>query len=163
MNKAIPELSIDARHLQERLEKLAPGEEITWGALSEVIGRDVRGAAKGPLETARRRAQKESEIVVAAVRGVGLKRLDNAAIVTTGQSIFGTIGRAARRGVKRILCADFAELTNEQRIKHNSYVSGLGAVAHMAKPNQLKKLEGQVETASVKELPLARTLEVFSS
>src|SRR5690348_7295398 len=86
-NKTIPELSLDARLLKQRLDDVKEDEEITYDTLSEIIGRNVQNGARGCLYTALRLVRKENGAIFATVRGVGLKRLHNKAIAATVAAI----------------------------------------------------------------------------
>ncbi len=62
--RAIPEISVDARLLHQKLQSVSIGQTITWEDLSAVIGRDVIAGSKGysALTTARKRAQTDDGI-----------------------------------------------------------------------------------------------------
>lgn len=133
--------------------------EVTYAALSDVLGRDVRNGAWTVLASARRALQREG-IVYGTIRKVGIKRLDDEEIVGTGRDALKKTRRASRRALNRLACADYDKLTNEGRIKHNTYVSMLGALNAITKEPQIRKIEAGVEDAQAK-LPLAKTLEAF--
>lgn len=159
--KSIPELSIDARLLIDLLSKVGIGETVGYDTLSEAIGRDVRGTAYSQLATARRHLLRDKQMVFEAVHNVGIKRLSDAEIVATGESAVGRVRRAARRGTQRLTSVqDFDALPNALKLKHNAYLSTLGAIGMLAKGSAVKKVEEAV-SASSGALPIGRTLELF--
>ena len=56
--------------------------------------------------------------------------------------------------------SDFDALSNEDKIQHNTTLSVLGAVAHFAKPMQVKILESAVATAR-QRLEVADSIETI--
>lgn len=163
--KTIAEISIDARMLHQKLKEVPIGSTITWEDLGKVIGRDVHAGSPGygALTTARRRVQIDDGMVFDAIAKVGLKRLSDAEIVNTGQSIVDRVRRMARKGARRLLSvANFDALPNEAKIKHNAYASLLGAVAQISQESKVRALEKHVQGTQA-ALPLAKTLEVFKA
>lgn len=161
--KSIAEISVDARLLHQRLKTVGIGETVSWGDLAKIIGRDVTAGNGGysALTTARRRALMDDGMVFDAVLKVGLKRLSDQDIVATGQATVDKVRRAARKGNRRLLSIqDFDALPNEMKVKHNAYVSLLGAVVAISTDKKVHQLEQHVENARA-ALPLAKTLEVF--
>lgn len=161
--KAIPEISVDAKLLYERLKKVGIGEMISWDELSDVVSRDARagGPAYGALTTARRRALTNEGMVFDPVFGKGLKRLGDTEIVETSQAKIDAVRRRSRQALKRLSCVqDFGALLPEQRIKHNTFASVFSAFVTITKAGPMKKLEGRVAEAQ-EQLPLAKTLEAF--
>ena len=70
------------------------------------------------------------------------------------------IKKTARRAAARILGTDYGSLGDEAQVRHNAYVSLLGAVASITKPSSVRKVESKV-AESRQSLPLAKTLEAF--
>jgi hypothetical protein len=160
--RSIPEISVDARLLYERLKQVGVGETIRYEELDAVVDRDVRNGAHGVMTTARRRAQNIDQIVFGTIRGVGLKRLNDAEIVDTGQSQIDAVRRRARRAFTILTCvSDFDALPAESKVKHNTYASMFSVLSNVTKPGQIKKVEQHVERTQA-ELPLARVLEALS-
>jgi len=69
--RSIPEMSVDTRLLIERLSRVEIGDFVSYKELSEVIGRDVQGAARGNLTTARHRLEVDDAIQFGPVVGKG--------------------------------------------------------------------------------------------
>lgn len=161
MSKSIPEISVDAQHLAKRLETVKPGEVVGYQELSALIKRDVQGVAAGILNTARKLIQREQRAVFASVRGVGLKRLDDAGIVSQGQAAVAGIHRAARRNSRKLGCAEYERLSASDRVKFNASACLLGTLELATKPSRIKSLSSAVESAA-KQLPTADVLALFA-
>jgi hypothetical protein len=152
-------LSIDAKLLYERLIQVEVGAEITNKELSDIIGRNVQESGRGVLATARRKAQREDQIVFGIVRNVGLKRLTDAEIVNSGERSIEHHRRSSKRAGRRLTCVQhFDALPPEVQTRHNAQASYFGLVAHLSTTRQMKRLEEKVSNGV---LPLQRTLEAF--
>lgn len=159
--KTIPEMSIDTRVCVNRLKEAKSGEVIPYKELSELIGRDVQNSAYSVLFSARRIVERDYRIVFHPIRSIGLKRLDDTGIVSVGESTLSKIRKVTKRGIKQIACVqDFNNLSQEQKIKHNTYLSMLGVMHHASQGKSVQKLENKVREAQA-SLPLAKTLEAF--
>jgi hypothetical protein len=161
--KSIPERSVDTQFLLERLLETDPGETITYEELTDLIGRDVRpgGDAYPNLFSARRIAQHDHRIVFEAVRKVGIVRLRDDAIVRTAPGSIQRARRAALRGSKVLACVeDFDNLSDKDKLQHNTALSVLGVIAHFAKPKSVKTVAAAVSDAKTR-LPVARTIAHF--
>ncbi len=155
--KSIPEMAIDTRLLLQRLLKAAIGEVIPYEELNTEIDRDVQREANPCLQSAMRAALRQ-EMVFSTIRGVGVKRLTDRELAGIGEATRQHITRSARAAVRKMsLVQDFKALTNEEKVRHNTGLAMLGAVAHIASPKQAKVLEGKVTTAR-EVLPLQKTL-----
>lgn len=164
-NKAIAEISVEAKLLHQALKAVAIGGTITWTELAHIIGRPVTAQQKGygALQTARKRALVDDGLVFEAVHKIGLKRLNDSEIVATGTHSIDRIRRIARRGTQKLLSVkEFDKLPNADKIRHNAVVSLLGAVQQIATENKVKSLEKHV-TNSQAALPTAKALEIFKN
>lgn len=159
--RVIPETSVDTNLIYQRIERAEIGEVITYDEMSDLIGRNVRTKAAHNLASARRRAFNQRQMVFDAVHKVGIKRLNDVEIVTTTQQAIDKARRSARRAAKRITAVrDFDALPKELRVKHNTFMSALSAMAAITKAGPMAKLEKIVGEAQ-QTLPLAKTLEAF--
>lgn len=153
--------SIDARMIYERLEKAAVGEVVTYAELTALIGSDVQTSARGYMDTARRIAHRDKNMVFASVHGVGLKRLDDMEKVKTGEGYLNKIRRTARRAARVVVSVDnYDALPNDLKVKHNAYASMFGAVAQFSGRGTQKRLEGAVQAAGQK-ISFKNTLALF--
>lgn len=160
MPKVIPQLSVDARMVFEKMIAVSVGETITYAEMTKIVGRDTQNGARGVIATARRKAMNEHRMVFAPIRNVGFKRLNDTEIVDTAEHDMNRVRHAARRAGKRITMVDFDRLPNDRKIRHNTYMSMFGALHAMTTQGSVKALEKEV-TKSHAALPLAKTLEVF--
>ena len=156
------ELSQDTKFIYQRLQAAAPGETVTYSELADLVGRPCHPGASGygALFSARKIAERDDKIVFGAVRKIGLKRLTDEEIVGSGIAAVASIRRTAKRGAKRVACADYAKLDRDSQVQHNAHLSVLGALYQATKPSALRRVETQVQTAQ-EQLPLAKTLEAF--
>lgn len=113
--KTIPTASAETSALIRLLAAAEVGQVVTYEAMSEAIGCDVR-TRRGPLGTARKRVLDDDGIHTAAVRGVGVKRLSHAeAASTTLRSRLDRARRQARLGRKTAARLVIGEIPQEER------------------------------------------------
>lgn len=164
MKKSIPERSVDTQFLVDRLIACKPGEVVTYDQLSGIIGREVRPGndAYPNLYSARRVALNEYGIAFEAVRGVGVVRLTDEAIVRSSPVVIQKAHRAAHRGSKVLACVEhFDGLTNEDKVRHNAALSVLGVIAHFTKSQSVRRIASAVSEAN-DPLPFQKTIEHFA-
>lgn len=152
--------SIDSRQIADRLGQLRPGEHVTYEELSRLIGRDVRRFAISCLATAIRQHLREG-VVFAALRGQGIKRLDDAELVGVGDRSLNHIRRHARKSAHKLASfRDFDALPKDDKARVLAMQSALGAVLMFSKPEAIRRLQSGVQK-SMKELPIGKTLKLF--
>lgn len=160
MPSPIHQMSADARLLIAKLATIGVGEFVSYTDLSEVISRPVSGSSAA-LQTAVKRLLRDSDIVFGTVRGEGIKRLADAEIVDEGAAAMNAIRRKARRTVERQMKADFSKLDRERQAKFSAQVSVASAIAMMAQPKEVARLE-KAMTPGRAELPINETLRMFT-
>lgn len=160
--RAIAERSAEANILIKRLKKLAVGELVGYDELSKLISGDVQHKHRYLLDTARRALLNEDRIVVECVWGDGMKRLENDAIPAIGAQARGRIHRISKKACKKMTCADFEKLSNEQKLELNTNMSLMGVLAMVTKNNKVQQLKAAV-SAMEDRLPLNKTLELFKT
>jgi len=161
MFKTIPEFSVDGHRLAEILRQTPVDGLVSYADLSTSIKRNVQKEGRSALSSARRQMQREAAMVFEPVRNVGMKRLNDCDIVRTSQSSIKHINRTARRGVTRLACvSNYAGLSREEMIRHNTAMSLLGMFHEITKVKNVKQIEAVVAVAQ-RTLPLAQTLEAF--
>lgn len=159
-NRSIPGLSIDTKTLEDRLRTLKEDETISYQDLTFLIGRDVTNGARSNLMSARSRLLNEG-IVIACVRGVGVKRINDTEKIGEGLRYLKKIRRGARKTAKVVAAVEnFDSLPKDLQVQHNLTMSVLGLVTHMTKSSTIKQLEGKIDQEK-KALPVARTLEAL--
>jgi len=161
MKKTIAELSIDTKTLYDRLVGADVGENISYKDLSSLIMRDVQSEARGNLNSARRMAMRDNQIVFGVIIGKGLKRLSDAETAKTGNVSLSKIRRETRRGIKRVTAiSDFDSLPNDSKIAHHTSLSVLGVLGECTKASRVKRIETKIEQTG-NSLPVRKTLEAF--
>tara|TARA_R110000796_G_scaffold46566_5_gene112541 strand:- start:7169 stop:7672 length:504 start_codon:yes stop_codon:yes gene_type:complete len=160
-SRAIPELSVDAQVLEKHLLTLEVDQVATYVDLSALIKRDVQHESRGVMATAQKRILRNHNRVFACVIGVGIKRLDDSAIVGIGDSFIRKQRRAAKRTARQLSCADPDKLNAEDRAKLDARLSFTGAMLLFTKDKPLRALEAQCASNNSK-LPTAETMALFS-
>lgn len=161
MASGIRETSPETRLLIKRLKEAKVGEKISYADLSEAAGVKITGASY-QLTTARNHLLRESNYVFDAIRGQGVVRLSDDALVTTESDKDITKSRRhAKKAAKKLSCVeDYSALSPSHQMAHTIKISFFGAIAHMARGNQLEKAAQAVGGRSG-ELPIAETLKAF--
>jgi len=154
--------SVDTKKVVEVLLQVPPNGTVSYADLSKVIGRDVTKEARHVLESARRIVFAQEQTIFDAIRGEGIKRADDIAVINSLDDGFAKIRRTAKRYNRRAEhgVKDFNALPNDLKIKHNTARSMLGVVEHIMKQSQVKQFEVKVAKAA-DSLSLASTLEAF--
>lgn len=161
MAKTFAEKSLERRLLEQRLSELHEDEEITYSALSELIGRDVQNGARHYLHGARQWVLDHNGIVTRCVHDVGVKRLRDEEIIGAGLERSRHIRKTASKGVKEMTAVqDFNKLNDEKKIQHNAVTMALTMARFAAKPATTKKIESKI-SAQMRELPIGRILEIM--
>lgn len=160
--KAIPERSAETSLLIKRLKQAKIGDQIPYADLNKLVGGDVQHQHRYMLDTARKAVLNEDQMVFECIHGEGVKRMDDEAILGIGDQCRSRIGRISRRGAKKMACANYDKLTNEQKLEWNTSMSLLGAVAMVTKSTSVQRLKSAV-SESQDRLPLNKTLEAFKT
>lgn len=154
--RTIGEITLETRTLYEHLKNLPVGTLVSYRELSVVAGRDVQSEGASSLYTARRMCQREHQIIFGAVYGEGLKRLDDEQIVASADGDIRRIHRTARRGTRKLACADYEALDDAGRASLNAKVAVLGTLAQHSTSASLRKLEKHYANDSPPLLPVSR-------
>lgn len=158
--RSLQELSELSKKVYFRLVTVPTNEMVTYFELSKLIGRNVQKEGRFHLDTARKMAMRDDKIVFGTVRNEGVKRLDDVAVVETGQGSVTKVRRACHRGVRVVTTANYSQLPNEMKHKRNMYVSVLGALEMATKAPNMRRLEQKVTTSEC-TLSIGRTLDAF--
>lgn len=157
--KSIPERSEETKMIINLFLGLAPGETITKERVSAALGENVETHI-GKIYVARSAVLKESAIVIEAVRCVGWKRLNGREPVYLGEQSRKWIHNKSKRTFQKITCANYNELSAEERIKYNLHASCFGALAAISTARAVKKIEARVQETQAR-LPLQRVLDLY--
>lgn len=159
-HSTFPDISVDTEVLVKCLREVPVGETVTYEQLSALIGRDVTNGTRSTLARARDIVQREDRIVFKTVRKIGLQRSDSTQITQSGIKVVQSINRASKRGARRVACANYDELSDMDKVKHNAYQTLFAVVYEETKARNRKKLEAAVATSN-KKLPFRESLKLF--
>lgn len=136
-------LSPETQALYDRLRMIPLGEEVTYAALSEVIGRDVAGVARSHLNSALRIALREDGAAFKTIRGVGLQRLLPEQAPEIGAAARRKITRASRKAVRgmKALAAASNGLPEEAQRQLSAEISTMGLLAEITKDKAVRALD----------------------
>lgn len=148
-------LSADSSTIAFLLRQAQIGDVVTYEAISEAIGRDVRENCMGALQTARSLVQRENRMVFDVVRKIGLKRLDNDSIVDLSDRAREQARRLAKRTSKKLVCVDYDSLSREKQTKHNASLSVFSCIAELSTNKAQARLSKTLETSSM-QVPAAK-------
>lgn len=154
------QMSADARLIYQRMKLASFGETIPYAQIEAQVSRPIT-AIRGAIQTARRRLLRDDGMVFANVRGVGLMRCSDAAIVDGATADTVAIRRRASRAVEKLTkVADFSALPPARQLEHTTRMSVLGAIATMTRESSLQKVRTAAQGRS-RELPMAETIRAF--
>lgn len=158
--KSIPELAEETKVLENDLDQLEPGEMIEYEKLSKSIGRDVRKHAVGNLASARRRLRNNKRKRFECVRGKGIKRLNDSEIVAAADGGLRGIRRKTNKELKNLSCAEFSNLSEDDKNKHRTYTTQMGTIGLFTKQSSTKKIATKINEIQ-EALPVGKTLKLF--
>lgn len=160
--KPMFQLSIDTKMLAERLQKTSVGDTVTYEECSKIVSRDVTNGARHVLQAARRYCEAHYNMLFGCVHRVGLKRLNDSEIVDLGESTLKHVRRTSLKTARRIAqCADYEKLSEQKKIKHNTYASVLAMLGTALTEKRIAKIEERVKDTQ-RALPLAQTLKAIT-
>ena len=153
-------LSAETAILRDALLAAPIGDVVTFDELAEAIGRNVRTAARGKLESARRVCERDHNAVFETVRGVGLRRIPATEAAGLGAGARKSITRTAKRGLRRMeaCTAGANSLPPSVQVAVAREASALGLMAHLAQDDAVKAM-----TDTDKAPPPAHAAEAFLS
>ncbi len=154
MEKSSFAASSDAKVLADLMRNVGVGSTLTYGAMSEAIGRDVT-TDRGLIYTAKGIVQREERMVFDSVYRHGIKRLADSDIVNLGDRARVRVRRIARRASQAITCVDYDTMPREAQVKHNTALSMLGVMVELGSEKSFIKLQQHVATAGT-ELPVGK-------
>lgn len=158
--RTIPDRSVEAQFLYERLSKSAVGEIITYAEMDELIGRSVQKQCRQALQTARNACKSELRILFGTIAKVGLKRLSNDEIPGLAESKIAHIRRTVKRGLTEQMCADYESLQSDQKTKYNMNMAMFSTYQELSKPSSISSVESQVKVSQT-TLPVGKVLKLF--
>ena len=157
--RGIAEKSADTITIEHRLRKLSVDEIVTYDELSTLLGRDVRTHCSGNMQTARKELEKDA-LFFGTVRGKGIVRLSNDGAVESSKSHLVRARRATTRGLRKLACVPFEQLSDKAKKSHLVTSAQLGAMNLFAKSSSARKIE-QKTNGSEQPVPIGETLKLF--
>lgn len=152
-------LSVDTMTLIEALSAAEYGSIATNAALSDLIGRNVQGEARGVLNSALRCLERDYQMFFSCVRGEGWMRITESEHLSAAPAAGRTkIRRAARRVRASLSHLPNAKLSREEQTKKLEEMSYLGTLEEYTKE---KKAEKEPEKAQAKPTADKKQLDVF--
>ncbi len=127
-------LSPETEALLAALKDVPLGGDISYRALTAKIGRDVTGAARAKLASARTIALRDYGIGFTAIRGEGLRRIrpeEAPGMGTAARTSIRSKARRASRGIKSVIAASNGVDAETQR-RAAAEISSLGLLAEIA-------------------------------
>ena len=157
-NRPIFLASEETKKVIAKLESTTIGQIIPWNELSAAVGGDVQ-KARACIVTARKNLLNDKQMVFAAVRGVGLKRIANADVVRNEGMVSSRIRCQVKRSMKRLSTVDPASLEGSDKTDYAVTSATLGAISLCTS----KKFEGVANQLAISNGNLApeETLKLF--
>lgn len=155
------EMSADARLLMQEVKKMKVGDEVRYSALQKLVGKKIT-ASSSSLKTARRHAFNDDGIVTEAIVGLGIRRLVDEEIVSSGRRDTRFMRRRSRRIVERLTYGiqDFFAMTPQKQNERTAIVSVQVMAMEAMKESNFKKIE-KAAAGNSTELPIKATIEAF--
>lgn len=151
--------SNDTRIIENRLRETKPGDLVTYGELSTLLGRDVRKFCKSNVDTARRSLVSES-IFFDCLPNSGYKRLCDEEAVSAADHYRTRAKKSARRGLNHLKHVPFDGLSDDGKRRHLSMSAQMGAIELFSSTKSLKKIEGVVGQ-KMSTMAIGETLKLF--
>lgn len=138
---------METQLLEQRLLKMEPGEFVSYDDLTAVCGVDVRGAGYPLLASARKAAGRALSTIFDAVRGEGIKRLEEDEKVAAVSRLVSR-GRKTIRKAGDLSCrVDYDAISDDKRRELNGLRGAIVASIEFIKPTAIKKIS-EIATAS---------------
>jgi hypothetical protein len=154
------EMSPNTRLIRQRLRAMEIGELITYTDLGAIISKPVDGAT-GCLRSAIDSLLRKEQMVFAAVRSVGMKRLNDTDIVSASDADVSSIRRKAKKAVRKLTSVkDYNAMPGPSRLAHTARVSVLAAMVDMSTDRSIEKIE-KAAVGQSSALPFGDTLRAF--
>lgn len=136
--------AIETRLLIERMKQMAVGDTLEYSEIESITGRKLV-RARSALDTARSSLLKTDGMVFGTITKVGIKRLADDEIVNSSVTTEKRIGRMSRREIKRLSCANYNALSQDQKVTHNARMTVFAMAADISSAASVRKIEGAVK------------------
>lgn len=154
---------IESREIAEYFKRMPMGSVVTYDELRKIAGgKDIQRSHRYILDTARKIAQEDGQIVVWPITGKGIKRLNDSEIGRTGETDRKFVNRKMKRSAKRMVCIDHGKLNEEEKIMVTSYTGLFLAVALVSEYQTVRKVHKIVQQENIPVLPPEKVLRLFA-
>lgn len=136
-------LSPEGRALREALRKIEIGEVATYAALRASCGvtEDMKDATEFAAFVGRHHRSLQSEgVVFEPEPGIGVRRLDQKAVVARGSGFTKRIRNVARKAARELSTVDPSSLPQEDRTKYNLHTATIGVISLASGVSSQRKL-----------------------
>jgi len=122
IGRTLAETELLIKHLKDA----AIGQVFTYHEMNAVSKDDVQ-VRNTILQTARRHLMKSPHnMVFGTIAGVGIKRLSDEEIPDEGQAAVKRSRNIAKKGLRKLVCADAANMEPDTRVRHITLKTILG-------------------------------------
>lgn len=158
--KSIAQITSETIVLAGRLSRLNPGEIVTYAELANLCSLPVNSAKfKSTLQSAKRKAERDQQILIDCVRKQGLKRLEANEMPAIGTAAIEKNRRNAGRTQRRMVhAAAKTTPTGPALTQFNMCVSVLGALREMSGRKSIEAAT-QLAQSSNSVVPTAKVLQ----
>lgn len=140
--------NIDSKNIYELLENKPINATVTYNEIKSICikkdDRNFKSSLSKAIKTLR-----NNGIIYHNIRLIGYKRANSSDIVKKSPSFVASAKKRLINGIKELDTVNELELTNEEKIKKNTYLSVNGLMLHLAKPKQIKNIEQKVMNNSL--------------
>lgn len=152
--------SADTSLIVTLLSRAAVGELVPYSAIEAILGRNPQ-THRAPTESALRILLNEDGMVFECVPREGYRRLDDAQIVGSTNSIRERQHRLSRKALRRLAVVDTTKISEEQRRSYYTHLSVQGALQHATAAKSQKSIESKINGAT-QQLAVAMTLKALA-
>ncbi len=158
--RTIGAASIETQDLYAYMSATAePGKVWEYAELDGAAKTDAR--AKSCLQTARRMLMRDG-VHTEAVRGVGIKVLNDEEAARSPQAAIRFIRNKARRTIRQTTFMEYDGLSNEGKLALDTHRTVLVLLQRATSVSMQKKIAGRVEESRSGRLPVKETLALFN-
>jgi hypothetical protein len=148
--------SLETQEIIAALEKMQPGELVTYADLSRIAGEPISGAS-GALQSAKRIVENENEFAFAVERKLGIRRLTDEQIVDDTHGARVKICRHSKRALNRLSAIkDFSSLDDNKKRAHQAHAVIYAVVAEKTAANSVKRITSTVKIDGMELLSAIR-------
>ncbi len=141
--------SADVMALMDALDRLDQDAMLSYEALSRVVGRDVKSTYRYLLVAATDRLLKTKQKAFGTVSQCA--------------STLSKVRRIAKKAATKAATVNFAALSNEEKLRHNGYISQMAAIVYTADSRHINRITGACQNTNPSILPTAQVLNLLAA